>query len=81
MSKSYNIKNKNKIKKILNPTITLSPLCKKSKNIFRNDNKKFLYNQNNKNVKSMSYNNKKNKNFINSKKRLMINEYICKNNK
>lgn len=81
VSKSYNIQNKNKIKKILNPTITLSPLCKKSKNIFRNENKKFLFYQNNKNVKSMSYNNKKNKNFINSKKRLMINEYICKNNK
>ena len=87
ISKSYRKRNKNFIKNIINPTLSLSPLHKKQKNIFRKENNaKFLYNNNNinnnfnnsKSIKTMSCK-KDNKSYV-SNKNLKINEYNFKKN-
>ena len=81
ISKSYLKYNKNSIKNIINPTLTLSPLNKRQKNFFRKEsNMKFLYtnNSNSKSIKAISCK-KNNENYLSNKK-LRINEYIFKKN-
>jgi hypothetical protein len=81
ISKSYRKYNKNSIKNIINPTLTLSPLNKRQKNFFRKEsNMKFLYtnSSNSKSIKAISC--KKNNNNYLSNKKLKINEYIFKKN-
>ena len=81
ISKSYRKYNKNSIKNIINPTLTLSPLNKRQKNFFRKEsNMKFLYtnSSNSKSIKAMSCK-KNNENYLSNKK-LRINEYIFKKN-
>ena len=77
-------KNKNTFRDVINPTLTLSILNKKEKNIFKKvGGKKFLYNNNNKHIKSMSHN-KNNKNYFSKKilnslgNKIIINQYNSK---
>ena len=83
-NKSYRKKNKILIRNVINsPTLSLSPLNKKLKNIYSNDNCK--NNANNKNFKSMSFKKNNNQylytnNFKNKKEKLSIKDYNFKNN-
>ena len=81
INKTY--KNKNTFREVKNPTLSLSPLNKKEKDIFKKGvGKKFLYN-NNKYIKSMSHN-KNNKNYFSNKilnslgNKITINQYSSK---
>ena len=86
-SKSCIKKSKNIIRNTINPSLSLSPLNKKLKNIFRKqNNNKYLYNSKESgNLKCISYKRHNNQyfsyeNLKKSKKKLSIKEYNSKKN-